>query len=198
MTKDITAKVLKPAKAKAPVVQVKEVVVAKAAVEKPTVKESAVKEPAVKKPVVKRAPTKVASSAALTPPVVEAVKATEPAKKIPAEKKAPAVKIAPAVKKAPAAKTEAAQQKAKDAVAPKAAKPAKAKKPKLVRDSFTIPDVDFALFASIKKRLLTGGVESKKSEILRAALINLAKLEDGQLAIAMSQIERIKTGRPKK
>ena len=47
-------------------------------------------------------------------------------------------------------------------------------------------------------QLLNAGVESKKSEILRAALINLAKLEDAQLASAMSQIERIKTGRPKK
>jgi hypothetical protein len=159
---------------------------------KPVAKSPASKKPTVGQPVARRATAKGVSSSAQTPPVVEAVKAAEPANKVSAEKKAPAVKKATAVKKVPV------EKKVKGSVAPKAEKPVKAKKPKLVRDSFTIPDTDFALFASIKKRLLNAGIESKKSEILRAALINLAKLEDAQLASAMSQIERIKTGRPKK
>ena len=51
----------------------------------------------------------------------------------------------------------------------KAGKPAKAKKAKLVRDSFTMPDGEYALIAALKKRCLDAGVPAKKSEILRAA-----------------------------
>jgi hypothetical protein len=151
----------------------------KAKAEIAPVKEVAVINAVVKKPVVRKVATKVQPKVAQASLVVETVKA-------------PAAKKAPVVKKAPV------EKKAKAVVATKEEKPAKVKKPKLVRDSFTIPETDFALFASIKKRLLAAGVESKKSEILRAALANLAKLNDSQLASAIGLIERIKTGRPKK
>jgi hypothetical protein len=68
----------------------------------------------------------------------------------------------------------------------------------MVRDSFTIPDTDYALFATLKQRALKAGVEAKKSEILRAAIATLAKLDDAELVKAMGLVERIKTGRPKK
>lgn len=142
----------------------------------------------------------VAKVAAKPKPAKKAV-AVPPAKKEAAEKPAPTPKApAKAVKKAPAAAKE------KAAVAPKAEKAEKAakakkqapKKPKLIRDSFTIPETDFALFASLKQRALTAGVEVKKSEILRAAVVVLAKLDDAELVKAIGLVERIKTGRPKK
>ena len=81
--------------------------------------------------------------------------------------------------------------------------PATAKKPptrstRPVRDSFTFPESDYALFATLKQRALTAGVEVKKGEILRAAVVALAKLDDVELIKAIGLVERIKTGRPKK
>lgn len=73
-----------------------------------------------------------------------------------------------------------------------------AKKQKLVRDSFTLPEADYALFAALKARCLARGVEVKKSELLRAALRQLAGLDDVVLAAVMGEIEKIKTGRPSK
>ena len=82
-------------------------------------------------------------------------------------------------------------------------KPAKAKKhapakPKLVRDSFTLPENDYILFATLKKRALAGGADVKKSELLRAGLAMLARADDGEFLKAVGLVERIKTGRPKK
>jgi hypothetical protein len=80
----------------------------------------------------------------------------------------------------------------------KARKPAKAKKAKLVRDSFTMPELEYALIAALKKRCLDAGVSAKKSEILRAAVANLAKLSDASVVAAVRRLEVIKTGRPAK
>lgn len=80
----------------------------------------------------------------------------------------------------------------------KKGKPAKVKKAKLVRDSFTMPDMEYALIASLKRRCLNVGLAAKKSEILRAAVANLAKLSDASLAAAVHRLEVIKTGRPSK
>lgn len=68
----------------------------------------------------------------------------------------------------------------------------------LIRDSFTIPEADFALFAQIKQRALTASYEIKKSEILRAALNVLNSLPDSSLLNELKKVERIKMGRPKK
>lgn len=80
----------------------------------------------------------------------------------------------------------------------KAGKPAKPKKAKLVRDSFTMPDGEYAQIAALKKRCLDAGVSAKKSEILRAAVANLAKLSDASVVTAVRRLEVIKTGRPTK
>ncbi|QID19135.1 hypothetical protein G3580_16825 [Nitrogeniibacter mangrovi] len=68
----------------------------------------------------------------------------------------------------------------------------------MVRDSFTFPESDYALFAALKRRALAGGAEVKKSELLRAGLQWLASLEDARLVETLGRVERIKTGRPKK
>jgi hypothetical protein len=142
----------------------------------------------------------VAKAAAKPKLAIKAV-AAKPAKKVVAEKPAPAPKTpAKPVKKAPAAAKEKVVEAPK---AEKAEKVTKVKKqapkpPKLVRDSFTIPETDYTLFATLKQRALTAGVEVKKSEILRAAVLTLAKLDDAELVKAIGLVERIKTGRPKK
>lgn len=87
--------------------------------------------------------------------------------------------------------------------ATKAAKPAKpAKPPKLrqrpVRDSFTMPEADFGLIATLKARALAGQRETKKSELLRAGLHALAALDTPALLKALGQLEPVKIGRPAK
>lgn len=101
---------------------------------------------------------------------------------------------------APAAKPVAKPEPAAPVAAAVSETPAKhkkdGKKPKLVRDSFTLPENDYVLFAAMKARCLARGVEVKKSELLRAALRQLSGLDDAMLVAVMSQIEKIKTGRP--
>lgn len=77
-------------------------------------------------------------------------------------------------------------------------KPGKAKKTKLVRDSFTMPNAEYAHIAALKKRCLKAGLAAKKSEVLRAAIANLVKLSDIALLAAIRRLEVIKTGRPAK
>lgn len=90
---------------------------------------------------------------------------------------------------------------AKKAASPKAAKKAvKAVKapPRLVRDSFTMPEGDFALIASLKSTALVAQRSAKKSELLRAGLHALAALSAKGLVGALDKLEPVKTGRPKK
>jgi hypothetical protein len=91
--------------------------------------------------------------------------------------------------------------------APAGNKPAKAAKPtkkalkvhpRMVRDSFTMPEADFALIAQLKARTLAGQRETKKSELLRAGLQALAALDKESLLRALGQLEHVKVGRPKK
>jgi len=71
-------------------------------------------------------------------------------------------------------------------------------KVKVVRDSFTMPQVDYDLIAEIKQKALSGGIHLKKSELLRAGLQALSKLSTAQLKLTVANLEKIKTGRPKK
>ncbi|HJV94057.1 MAG TPA: hypothetical protein VJ572_11295 [Azonexus sp.] len=82
--------------------------------------------------------------------------------------------------------------------AKKAAKPAKVRKPKLVRDSFAMPEAEYARIGELKKRLAALGAEAKKSELLRGGIAVLAALNDAELQAVMGRVERIKTGRPNK
>ena len=78
------------------------------------------------------------------------------------------------------------------------ARPVKAKKVKVVRDSFTMPEAEYAQIAALKKRIARYGGNAKKSELLRAGLTLLAGLNDVELTAAMSDVEPVKTGRPRK
>lgn len=89
------------------------------------------------------------------------------------------------------------------AAAPSAEPAAKAGKPaatgtKLVRDSFTMPQADFELVALLKARALEFKRPTKKSELLRAGLHALNRLNDEALQAALESLTPLKTGRPKK
>ena len=103
----------------------------------------------------------------------------------------------------PAAKKPATRKPAIAKAAPKPEKKLKKEKKsdskvKVVRDSFTMPQTDYELIAVLKQKALKAGLHVKKSELLRASLQNLSKLNMVQLKRAISSLEKIKTGRPKK
>jgi len=113
-----------------------------------------------------------------------------------------AAAAAPAAPKA-AAKTKPAKPALPSPVAKPAAKAAEAKPPKkpkpvLIRDGFTMPETDFGLIATLKKRAAAAGRESKKSELLRAGLQVLAALDAKALVAALGALEPVKIGRPRK
>jgi len=80
----------------------------------------------------------------------------------------------------------------------KAVKPVKAKKIKLVRDSYAMPENEYAQIGELKKRLAAMSVDVKKSELLRGGIAVMAALNDAELKQVMARVERIKTGRPAK
>ena len=95
---------------------------------------------------------------------------------------------------------ETAPENKKKTSAPKAQKLLKSAKPtkqKMVRDSFTLPENDYANLNILKTKCLEKGIEIKKSEIVRAGLIALTKLSIDALIKAVGEVERLKTGRPK-
>jgi hypothetical protein len=71
-------------------------------------------------------------------------------------------------------------------------------RPQLVRDSFTMPEADFAFIAILKSKALDARRATKKSELLRAGLRVLAALNSMALVAALDDLEPVKTGRPKK
>lgn len=80
----------------------------------------------------------------------------------------------------------------------KPAKQPKAKKVKLVRDSYAMPEAEYAQINELKKRLSALGSEVKKSELLRGGIAALVALGDPELKTLIDGVERIKTGRPAK
>lgn len=74
--------------------------------------------------------------------------------------------------------------------------PKKQKKQKVVRDSFTMPGVDHERLGKLKKRCLAHGLMVKKSELLRAGLHLLDRLDDMALLAEIGRLENVRTGRP--
>ncbi len=153
----------------------------------------------------KKPPSKPATQAdtpAPVPPAVEAGAVTRPTKQATTRKRtaaAPKVATIEATKPrtAPLAATPAPAVKPVEPSAPEG-KSAKAKKPRLVRDSFTMPETEYAAIAGLKKRCLNLGLAAKKSEVLRAAIALLTKQTDVDVAAAIQNLTAIKTGRPAK
>jgi hypothetical protein len=145
----------------------------------------------------------IASTGSVSAPKQPAKAPVKPAAKI-APKTAAGTGAAPrstakttakAPAKAPASKTTA---KPAEKPAEKITKTPKPKKAKMIRDSFTMPEAEYSLIAAIKKRCIARGVDVKKSEVLRAAILGLATQTDASLANAVKALVAIKTGRPPK
>ncbi|MCB6184880.1 hypothetical protein LIN78_15130 [Leeia sp. TBRC 13508] len=154
----------------------------------------------------KPATNTAAKPAAEKPAAVEnkpsATPASKPvvAKKVtaaPAAKPSPAPKVELAVKAAPT-KAVAPVETEVETVAVVEAVEKKKKKTKVVRDSFTMPKDDYDLIDVLKEKALGLNVSIKKSELLRAGLIALNKLNGDQLKAALAAVEIVKTGRPGK
>ncbi len=140
-------------------------------------------------------------AAALNAPVEK----TEPVKTASTTKTAAAKTSVAKTTKAPATKATVAKSPAvtaalKKAEKEKAVKPVKEKTPKLKmeRDSFTMPKTEYAQFHVLKERLNKLGQPAKKSELLRAGIMQLSAMTDAALKAAMAKVPAIKTGRPKK
>ncbi len=141
---------------------------------------------------------KAAVKASAKPVVKAAVKATKQVTQKPSDKPVGKAAAKPAKTPVPTvAKTTTAPK-------PNATKPAKVQveaanhaKVKLVRDSFTIPAPEYALFDVLKQRALAAAHPVKKSELLRAGIALLAALPDEALLKTLKDVPTIKTGRPK-
>jgi len=140
----------------------------------------------------------VAAEASATLPPVKAKPARKPTQVQETVAKHQKV-LADALVKAQAIKYDQPKvMKQETAPTQKSAKPAKAKKIKLVRDSYAMPEAEYARIAELKKRMAALGSETKKSELLRGGIALLAALNDAELKAVMARVERIKTGRPSK
>ncbi|MDX8386637.1 MAG: hypothetical protein R8M11_09020 [Gallionella sp.] len=115
-------------------------------------------------------------------------------KKLPSRKST--AKKSPALKKLATAQTSKRAGKSVAENRPKKSK--KEQKVKVVRDSFTMPQNEYQKIAEIKAICLKSKVHVKKSEVLRAGLKVLGKLSNAQLKKELGELEKIKTGRPKK
>jgi hypothetical protein len=112
------------------------------------------------------------AAAGSTSTVTKTPKAPKPAKRAPSQAAAPVEPVA---------------------AAPEASAP----KLKLVRDSFTIPEAEYAQLDALKRRALALAHHAKKSELLRAGIAALVALDDAALLSALQAIAPLKTGRPK-
>lgn len=148
-------------------------------------KKTAVKKTAVKKTAVRKTAVVAKKAKADAAVVTNTKRANQQGKVV------PAVKVK-------------AQVKAKSASKPKAtesvttAGKAKVKKDVLVRDSFTMPQSEYQVLSLVKKACLQAGIEIKKSELLRIAVVQLAGLSVTKIATLQKDLNKIQAGRPKK
>ena len=74
----------------------------------------------------------------------------------------------------------------------------KGKKAKLVRDSFTMPEIEYQVLSEVKKAFLKAGVAVKKSELLRAGVALIKDMDMKKLNSVIAALSPLKAGRPKK
>lgn len=108
-----------------------------------------------------------------------------------------ALESAVVVKKVVAKKPAASVLATKETKTVKAVKE-KTLKLKMERDSFTMPKAEYAQFYVLKDRMVKLGSPVKKSEIMRAGIMQLSAMTDAALKLAIAKVPVIKTGRPKK
>jgi hypothetical protein len=135
--------------------------------------------------------------------VSAAAKGSARAKAVPAKAVKPAPK-APARTSVKAAVKAAAKSLAAPAPkrAPRKAPAAPARdtaastRPVLVRDSFTMPEQEYAVLGAVKQACLKAGFEVKKSELLRIGVALLGQVDIATLKSVLAALPQLKTGRP--
>ena len=134
-------------------------------------------------------------------PAKAAKPAAKPAAREPAVKAAPAKAAKPAVKAAVKAAAKslaapAAKRAPRKAAAPAAVRGADTARPVLVRDSFTMPEQEYAVLAEVKQACLRAGIDVKKSELLRIGVALLGQVDVATLKSVLTALPQLKTGRP--
>ena len=74
--------------------------------------------------------------------------------------------------------------------------PAQDARPVLVRDSFTMPEQEYAVLLEVKQACLRAGIDVKKSELLRIGVALLGQLDVATLQGVLAALPQLKTGRP--
>ncbi len=122
-----------------------------------------------------------------------------------AAKRPAAARGAAAKKPVPESKRDAATARKPVAAAPEARKTAagkrqrlskafsrplekKLRKTALVRERFTLPEVEYEQLAVLKKRLSERGTGVKKSQLVRAGLLLVAALDDAALQALLAKV----------
>ena len=140
---------------------------------------------------------KTAKTAKATKPAPKAVpKAAAPKAAVTSKSKTgvkTAVKAAARAVLAPPAK-KTARKAAAPAAAPR--EPVSEARPVLVRDSFTMPEQEYAVLAEVKQACLRAGIDVKKSELLRIGVALLGQLDLATLKTVLAALPQLKTGRP--
>lgn len=142
-------------------------------------------------------------------PAAKALKAVGRAQKVSGTVSGATVAALAAPVELPEAQMPAGQEATPPSEAPKPAAEApktevkpepegKVRKPKLVRDSFTMPESEYAVLGDLKKSCLKAGIEVKKSELLRAGVALLKRLDTAAIAEVLATLPSLKAGRPKK
>lgn len=126
----------------------------------------------------------------------------------PTEKKAPAVKKRSVAKKTSSVKKVTVKKAAKKSAkktskktlvkSTKATKATKTVKTKLIRDSFAIPEKEYAALVAVKKTCLKAGLEIKKTELIRIGIALVNDLTTAKIKTAQARLTQISAGRPKK
>lgn len=71
------------------------------------------------------------------------------------------------------------------------------KPPKVIRDSFTMPEDDYQLIQKVQERALDFRMHATKGEVLRAGLHALENLSNAELMAVLKGVEKLKPGRRK-
>ena len=146
------------------------------------------------------APAQRTAPKAAAKPTAKPSKPAKPAAKPAASKTAPTKAAVKPASKSPAKPAGAPAKKAATAgpKAPVAAKPAKEKKIKMVRDSLTMPKLEYVVLEALKLRAAKMSTPVKKTELIRAGIKALAAMADTAFLDAVRAVPSLKTGRPSK
>lgn len=140
---------------------------------------------------VKKTPAPVAKIAPKTPPNPT----TKPSS---STRAAPVRRVIAATPKPVVKASPARAKKATNGAMPVIELREKSRKAKLVRDSFTMPEMEYAALGEVKKACLKAGFEVKKSELLRIGVALIRKMELSALKSAVAALSPLKPGRPRK